>query len=259
MSDKSEQPSDGYEPSDPWAPPERKVPLDKPSSAQPHTPQGSQAPPQQPARSVHDQPTITGMPTGGLGHASGAGIGSGTGPGPGAGEGAVPPPPTAPGGPARPTPGPYGYPGAQQSGAPYGAGTGAGAGAGYGYPGYPSAPYQGYGQTGWQQAPSNGMGITALVLGILAVVTFCFWGVGIILGVLALIFGFVGRGRAQRGEANNAGMALAGIILGAIGTLISAAFLGFLIWAVVKGEELTSETTEDPFATSLVVGVASSR
>ncbi|MFE3829300.1 DUF4190 domain-containing protein [Streptomyces sp. NPDC059092] len=254
MSDKSEQPSGGYEPSDPWAPPERKVPLDKPSSAQPHAPQGSQVPPQPSARSVHDQPTITGMPAGGTGQGPGASAGGGAGLGPGAGGGAVPPPPTAPGGPARPTPGQYGYSGAQQSGASYGAG----AGAGYGYPGYPNAPYSGYGQTGWQQAPSNGMGITALVLGILAVVTFCFWGIGIILGVLALIFGFVGRGRAQRGEANNAGMALAGIILGAIGTLISAAFLGFLIWAVVQGEELSSNT-EDPFATSLVVGAAANR
>ncbi|MFE3741919.1 DUF4190 domain-containing protein [Streptomyces sp. NPDC059134] len=254
MSDKSEQPSGGYEPSDPWAPPERNVPLDKPSSAQSHTPQGSQMPPKPSGRSVHDQPTVTGMPASGIGPGAGGGAGMGSGPG----DGAVPPPPTAPGGPAQPTPGPYGYPGAQQSGAPYGAATGPGAGAGYGYPGYASTPYSGYGQTGWQQTPSNGMGITALVLGILAVVTFCFWGIGIILGVLALIFGFVGRGRAQRGEANNAGMALAGIILGAIGALLSAAFLGFLVWAVVNGEELDSNTN-DPFATSLVVGAASHR
>ncbi|MFC9428531.1 DUF4190 domain-containing protein [Streptomyces sp. NPDC056987] len=258
MSDKSERPSGGYEPSDPWAPPERGGPLDKASSGQSHTPQGSQAPPS--AGSVHDQPTVTGMPAAGPVSGGNAGPGAGTGPGagPGAGGGAVPPPPTAPGGPARPTPGPYGYPGAQEPSASYGGGAGAGTGSGYGYPGYPSGAYPGYGQTGWQHGSSNGMGITALVLGILAVVTFCFWGLGIILGVLALIFGFVGRGRAQRGEANNAGMALAGIILGAIGTLISAAFLGFLIWALVKGEEF-SETTEDPFATSLVVGAASHR
>ncbi|MEV7088212.1 DUF4190 domain-containing protein [Streptomyces sp. NPDC093085] len=248
MSDQSEQPSRGNEPRDPWAPPERPVPLDKQSFAQqPHTPQSSSAPPSPPSDgSVHNQPTVTGMPA--------AGAASGPATGSGAGGGAVPPPPTAPGGPARPTPGPFGYGAAQQPGAPYGAGTGPG----YGYPGYSAAPYQGYGQTGWQQGQSNGMGITALVLGILAVVSFCFWGLGILLGVLALIFGFVGRGRAQRGEANNAGMALAGIILGAIGTLLSAAFLGFLIWAIANGEELDSNRT-DPFATSLVVGALSHR
>ncbi|MFF1961691.1 DUF4190 domain-containing protein [Streptomyces sp. NPDC058220] len=251
MSDKSEQPSGGYEPSDPWAPPEHKVPLDKPApQQQPHQP---------PAGSVHDQPTVIGMPGGGPE------------------SGAVPPPPIAPGGPAQPTPGAYGFPSAgpapsdQQSAAPYGAGTGYGyPGPGYtdpsnpaagypaaGYPaaGYPAAGYPGYGQTGWQQAPANGMGITAMVLGIISVVIFCIWGVGIILGVLALIFGIIGRRRAQRGEATNGGMALAGIILGAIGAVVSAAFLSFLIWLIANGEELDT-TNDDPFATSLVVDVS---
>jgi hypothetical protein len=227
MSEKSGQPSGGYEPSDPWAPPERGAPLDKPPPQQPQ--------PSSFGGSVHDQPTIIGAP------------------GSDSGAGSVPPPPTAPGGPARPVPGPYGYPGAEQPAPPYG---GTGVGAGYGYPGYP-APYAGPGPTGWQQGPANGMGITALVLGILAVVTFCFWGLGIVLGILALIFGFIGRGRARRGEANNAGMALAGIILGAIGSLISAAFLGFLIWAIANEGALETDDGDDPFAVSLVVGVGS--
>ncbi|MDX3854387.1 DUF4190 domain-containing protein [Streptomyces sp. AK02-01A] len=239
MSDQSEQPSGGYEPSDPWAPPERKVPLDKPGS-----------PPQPGTGPVHDQPTVAGIP--------------------GTGSGALPPPPIAPGGPAQPAPGPYGYPAAQpgpsdqQSASPYGTGTGYGyPTAGYqgsGYPapdlqspGYPTAGYPGYGQTGWQETPSNGMGIAAMVLGIIAVAVFCIWGLGVILGVLALIFGIIGRRRARRGQATNGGMALAGIILGAIGAVISGAFVAFLIWVVANGEELGT-TDGDPFATSLVVG-----
>ena len=44
----------------------------------------------------------------------------------------------------------------------------------------------------------NGLGTAALVLGILALVT-C-WTVigGVVLGVLAVIFGFIGRGRVKR-------------------------------------------------------------
>jgi hypothetical protein len=98
------------------------------------------------------------------------------------------------------------------------------------------------------------MGITAMVLGIIATVLFCFYGLGIILGMLALIFGLIGRGRARRGEATNGGMALAGIILGVIGTLISAVFLGFVIWAIANGEFEPSDN--DPWSNTLVVDVS---
>ncbi|MFF8293069.1 DUF4190 domain-containing protein [Streptomyces sp. NPDC016309] len=147
----------------------------------------------------------------------------------------LPPPPIAPGGPAPTPPGPYGYP----------AGS-------YGYPGY----YGTYGQAGWQQAPANGMGVAALVLGIISVVLFCAWGLGIVLGILALIFGIVGRGKVRRGEANNHGMALAGIILGAVGIVVSGAFLAFLIWTVVTEQgrdNYEDEYGHDPFDTSLVL------
>uniref|UniRef100_UPI0006256358 DUF4190 domain-containing protein n=1 Tax=Streptomyces odonnellii TaxID=1417980 RepID=UPI0006256358 len=156
---------------------------------------------------------------------------------------------------------PYGYPGsppqpapgAQQSASPYGTTPGYGyPAADYSAPGYPAAGYPGYGSTGWQPGPSNGMGITAMVLGIISVVVFCIWGIGIILGVLALVFGIIGRRKVRRGQATNGGMALAGIVLGAIGAVISAAFLGFLIWAIANGENLDSTTDTDPFATSLV-------
>ena len=65
-------------------------------------------------------------------------------------------------------------------------------------------------------APQNGFGTAAMVLGIAALaLMFCTWGVaGIVLGVLALIFGLLGKGRVARGEANNRGQALAGIIMG---------------------------------------------
>ncbi|MEU8760883.1 DUF4190 domain-containing protein [Streptomyces sp. NPDC048659] len=150
---------------------------------------------------------------------------------PGAGAGEVAPPPVAPGG-------AYGYP------APA-------APPSYGYP--PSSPYPAYGQPGWQQAPANGMGTTAMVLGIVAVVGFCFYGLGVVLGVLALIFGIIGLKKVNRGEANNRGMAIAGIVLGGVGVLVSAVFLGFIIWAITM-DPGSMEGADDPFATSLVLG-----
>ena len=90
----------------------------------------------------------------------------------------------------------------------------------------------GYGSTGYG-APAaqrrNGFGVAALVLGVLAVLTA--WTVigGIILGILAVIFGVLGRGRARRGEATNGGMSMAGIVLGAIGTLIAIALIALAV------------------------------
>ncbi|MFC8508224.1 DUF4190 domain-containing protein [Streptomyces sp. NPDC057411] len=154
----------------------------------------------------------------------------------------VPPPPVAPGG-------AFGYPTAPPAPAP--------AAPSYGYP--PASPYPsygaGYGQPGWQQSPSNGMGVTSMVLGIIAVAGFCMYGLGIVLGILALVFGIIGLKKANRGEATNRGMAIAGVVLGSIGTLVSAVFLAFIIWAIVEGES-QSDSDEDPFATSLVVDTA---
>ncbi|WP_033416286.1 DUF4190 domain-containing protein [Streptomyces canus] len=64
------------------------------------------------------------------------------------------------------------------------------------------------------------VGTAGLVLGIIAVVGFCMGPLAIVVGVLGVIFGVAGRARARRGEATNAGQALAGIICGAFGTAL---------------------------------------
>ena len=73
----------------------------------------------------------------------------------------------------------------------------------------------------------NGLGTTALVLGVIAVVLS--WTVvgGIILGVLAVVFGIVGRGRAKRGEATNRKSATAGIVTGVVGIVLAGALIAF--------------------------------
>ena len=73
--------------------------------------------------------------------------------------------------------------------------------------------------------PNNGMGTASLVLGIIALVLSVTVFVGIICGLLAVIFGLIGRGRAMRHEATNGGSALAGTITGAFGFAIAVLIL----------------------------------
>ncbi|MEV7910966.1 DUF4190 domain-containing protein [Streptomyces griseus] len=233
MSDNTEQPGGGAAPRDPWAPPDSgRVELNK---------QGAQTPP--PAvhtpPAVHDQPTVTSMP------AAGDGTGPIPQPQPGFGPAPadVPPPPIGPNGPGHAAPPPaaghYGYPAPPAQ--PYG-----------GYPGYGA---YGMGPAAWGPAPNNGLGTAAMVIGIISVVGFCMYGVNIILGILALIFGIIGLGRAKRGEATNRGMALAGVILGSVGIVVGAAILGLFIWAATNADSDSEygDSYDDPFATSLVV------
>ncbi|MEU9444032.1 DUF4190 domain-containing protein [Streptomyces sp. NPDC048304] len=130
-----------------------------------------------------------------------------------AGPEPVPPPPIAPDGPGQV---PYGYPGP----------------AAYGYPGRPQPPYAGpYGWPGMQPVPSNGLGTASLVLGILGAVCFLLWPIALVLGILGIIFGAVGRAKANRGEATNPGVALAGLICGAAGIVLALVFIAALIAA----------------------------
>ncbi|MGC0329217.1 hypothetical protein RKD23_002207 [Streptomyces sp. SAI-170] len=143
------------------------------------------------------------------------------------GPGGFGPPPNQP--PQQPAGG-YAYP--QQSGP------------GYGYPqqpgqGYPAAPQPYVQAPGYvmPMQPSNGMGTSGLVLGIIGVVcslTFFLWFFGVVLGILAIIFGAVGRGKAKRGEATNKGAATAGLVLGIVATVLLP-LLGFLLFASVMG------------------------
>src|SRR4051812_3120007 len=65
----------------------------------------------------------------------------------------------------------------------------------------------------------NGLGIAALVLGILAVLSFLTVVGGIILGLVALILGVIGFRRGRRGEATNGTMSLVGAVLGVLGLI----------------------------------------
>ncbi|MEV0124619.1 DUF4190 domain-containing protein [Streptomyces sp. NPDC050703] len=175
----------------------------------------------------------------------------------------MPPPPLSPEGPGH-LPTPYGYGGF--AGHPGQQGITGGPGyAGYGHPGYgypaygypgqhvPGGP-AGYGWPAMPMAPANGMGVTGLTLGVISAVGFCLWPLAIVLGILAVIFGAVGRGKAKRGEATNGGQALAGIICGAVGVVLGAALLVLLI--VVPDDALDAGAAGVRDGTSHAVGFA---
>lgn len=89
-------------------------------------------------------------------------------------------------------------------------------------------------------SPSNGFGVAALVLGILSVLGVVTVVLGLLLGVLAVVFGALGRGRARRGEATNGGAALAGIITGAVAIVLSGALVavGVALFTGSSGRQL---------------------
>jgi len=121
----------------------------------------------------------------------------------------MPPPPP------QPYPYPYPYPPGPYPGA--------------GYPPPPPQPYSGWAPP--PTGPKNGLGIAALVIAIIGLIT-CwipFAGlIGIVLGIVAVAIGFPARSRVKRGEANNGGVAIAGIVLGILAIIGGVAF--GLIW-----------------------------
>jgi Domain of unknown function (DUF4190) len=71
----------------------------------------------------------------------------------------------------------------------------------------------------------NGAGTAALVIGVVALVLavlIIFFPLAGLLGIVAAIFGAVGIGRANRGEADNKGHAVAGVVTGLIALAIAA-------------------------------------
>ncbi|MFI1226746.1 MULTISPECIES: DUF4190 domain-containing protein [unclassified Streptomyces] len=112
-------------------------------------------------------------------------------------------------------------------------------------PSYPDSPYPGqpgadhaapYG--GQAPAQTNGFAVAALVLGLLACLFF--WTVvgGLLLGLLALVFGVIAALRTRQGRAPRRVMAIVGAVLGALGLIGSVVVLVAAI-AVFDSQEFT--------------------
>jgi hypothetical protein len=88
---------------------------------------------------------------------------------------------------------------------------------------------------------TDGLAIAALVVGIFSLI--CSWiCLGIILGPAAAIMGFISRNRiaASGGTIGGGGLAIAGLVLGILGFLASAAFV--LIYAISAASSSNSST-----------------
>ena len=73
----------------------------------------------------------------------------------------------------------------------------------------------------------KGLAIASLILGILGVLT-AFFLLGGLLGLVAVILGFVALGKIKRGEADGRGMAIGGIVTGGIALLLTIGFLAIV-------------------------------
>jgi hypothetical protein len=73
------------------------------------------------------------------------------------------------------------------------------------------------------------MAIAALIVSCMSVLTLCGYGVGGLVGAVGAILGHVARRRIRQSGAQGDGMALAGIIVGWITTVIGLLSIAFLI------------------------------
>lgn len=104
-------------------------------------------------------------------------------------------------------------------------------------PGYPPPPSYYYGGPRPPVAPKNGLGIASLVLAVVGLLSVATVFAPILLGVLAVVIGLFGQGRAKRGTANNGGVAIAGIVLGGLAVVVGLAFIAIwtTVWKDVRG------------------------
>jgi Domain of unknown function (DUF4190) len=91
-------------------------------------------------------------------------------------------------------------------------------------------PTGGYPPTGGHPATTgrrNGVGVAALVIGVVAlvlVVLLLFSPLGVLLGLIAVVLGIIGLVRANRGEADNRGQAVSGLVTGGLALLLGIFF-----------------------------------
>ena len=107
--------------------------------------------------------------------------------------------------------------------------------------GYAQSPY---GQPAYGY-PKNSLAVWSLVLGIVAFVLSC----GLFTGIPAIIVGHKARAAVAEGQANNPGMATAGIVLGWIATVLSILGVVLLVILLATGAftEFATNNTNQTF------------
>lgn len=82
-------------------------------------------------------------------------------------------------------------------------------------------------QVSSQPGRRNGVGVAALVVGVVSLVLavlVLFFPIAGLLGIIAAVLGIVGIRRATKGEADNRGQAIAGLVTGLLGLAIAVFF-----------------------------------
>ena len=72
------------------------------------------------------------------------------------------------------------------------------------------------------------MAIIAMILGIVAVLLSCAYGLGALIGIAGLVLGIIGKKRTTNYGTGGGGMAVVGIVLSAVAMVIGFCFVGIV-------------------------------
>ncbi|WP_294640948.1 DUF4190 domain-containing protein [Rothia mucilaginosa] len=81
------------------------------------------------------------------------------------------------------------------------------------------------GYPGYQPKPGSGLAIASLICGILGVLTGIFIFSGLSLGLAGIVLGIVALVKVKNGTASGKGMAIGGIVTGALGMIVAVVVL----------------------------------
>ncbi|MDF1606042.1 DUF4190 domain-containing protein [Nocardioides sp. YIM 152315] len=112
--------------------------------------------------------------------------------------------------------------------------------------GQPYPPQQAYGHP--VTPPTDGLAIGAMITGIAGLVMACAYGVGLLASPVALVLGRISMNRIDRsgGRLGGRGMALAGFILGIIGSVLLVLAIAGLIALIIVAANDDSNGTFSP-------------
>ncbi len=103
-------------------------------------------------------------------------------------------------------------------------------------------------QTVFVQGPKNGMGLGSLIIGcvgiLFGVFVIFFWIAGP-LGIIGFFLGLAGYRRAKRGEADNAKVALAGVVASAVAFVLALVGAALVIWVLNDASDGLDQIGQD--------------
>jgi hypothetical protein len=76
---------------------------------------------------------------------------------------------------------------------------------------------------------SNGLAVAALVVGIVSLVLFFIPGFAFLLGIVAIVLGALGIARANKMAGKQRGVAIAGLVCGAVGIIVNVLFIVLIV------------------------------